>query len=181
MWHILANYALPGQLNGVEWARHSSLTQRVNGVGKVFDIQVDSNSGVSLIGNSSEMAPKDNLFKLFVNEVSGWAPEFVAPYIGKYGMSSGGRNRGSNPLASAEMMTSIVETLLGGGRGGGLMSPSDMAISGRRIRAGFNPDGTPRYVTYNPDLIAESMLPVGVTFVMLANELAKIRLGASIV
>jgi hypothetical protein len=181
MWHILANYALPGQLNGVEWARHSALTQRVDGLGKVFDIQVDSNSGVSLVGNSNDMAPKDNLFKLWLNEVSGWAPEFVAPYIGKYGMSSGGRNRGSNPLASAEMMTSIVETLLGGGRGGGLMSPNDMAISGRRIRAGFNPDGTPRYITYNPDLIAESMLPVGVTFVMLANELAKIRLGASIV
>jgi hypothetical protein len=179
MWHILANYALPGQLNGVEWARTAALTRSTDGSGKMFGTQVDSNSGVSLVGNSNDMAPKDNLIKLWVNEVSSWAPEFVGPYVGKYGISSGGLSRGHNPLASAEMMTSIVETLLGGGRGGGLMSPTDMNITGRKIRAGFNPDGTPRYITYNPDLIAEDLLPAGVTFVMLANELAKIKLGVA--
>jgi hypothetical protein len=47
-----------------------------------------------------------------------------------------------------------------------------------RVRAGNNPDGTPRYITFNQNEIAENLLPFGVSLVMVANALAKKALGA---
>jgi len=47
----------------------------------------------------------------------------------------------------------------------------------KRVLSGTNPDGTPKYVTMDDSVFSESMLPFGVSMIVLLNELAILKLG----
>jgi hypothetical protein len=177
MWHMFTGVVLPYQLSGLEWARYSAETNMVDADGKISHIFVNGNSGETLFSRG-ERTTQEVRRAVFTDELGAWSPNFVAPYVGKYGHSVGtGIATGAHPFLNGELASSIMEGLLGGGLGSGLFVGSGV-FGTKKIRSGFNPDGTPRFITFKDSVIAEGLIPFGISTLLVANALAKKALGA---
>jgi hypothetical protein len=177
MWHMFTGVVLPFQLNGIEWARQSAETNIVGADGKISHIFTNGNSGETLF-SPGERKTEEIQMAINTDELGAWSPNFVAPYVGKYGFATGtGLAKGYHPFSNGELTSSIMEGLLGGGLGGGLFVGSG-EYGAKTIRSGFNPDGTPRFITFKDGVIAEGLIPFGISTILVANALAKKALGA---
>jgi len=177
MLHLIVNGILRQEMNSVAWVKSSRETNNKDSNGKITHNFVDGNYGnVGYTMNGDYLSPDDVDLIVRANELGAASSKYAAPYIGKYGSSAAvdGIGLGQSPFSHGELLSTLVETLLGGGVG----SMFQTWANPKRVMSGTNPDGTPKYVTMNTtSVFSEEMMPFGVSMVLLLNQLAKIKLG----
>jgi hypothetical protein len=177
MLHLIVNGILRQEMNSVAWVKSSRETNNKDSNGKITHNFVDGNYGnVGYTMNGDYLSPDDVDLIVRANELGAASSKYAAPYIGKYGSSAAvdGIGLGQSPFSHGELLSTLVETLLGGGVG----SMFSTWANPKRVMSGTNPDGTPKYVTMNTtSVFSEEMIPFGVSMVLLLNQLAKTKLG----
>ena len=177
MLHLIVNGILRQEMNSVAWVKSSRETNNKDSNGKITHNFVDGNYGnVGYTMNGDYLSPDDVDLIVRANELGAASSKYAAPYIGKYGSSAAvdGIGLGQSPFSHGELLSTLVETLLGGGVG----SMFSTWANPKRVMSGTNPDGTPKYVTMNTtSVFSEEMMPFGVSMVLLLNQLAKTKLG----
>jgi hypothetical protein len=175
MVHLVVNGLFRNQMNAIAWAKQSKETNNVAPDGKIFHNFVDGNYGdVAYPPNRDYLALEDVVRMIQSNELGAASSNYANPYIGKYG-TSGGANvaLGQSPFSHGELLSTLLESLLGGGVSGMFSTYANP----KKVLSGTNPDGTPKYTTMDDSVFSESMIPFGVSMIVLLNELAKTKLG----
>jgi hypothetical protein len=173
--HLIVNGIFRNQMNAIAWAKQSKETNNVAPDGKISHNFVDGNYGnVAYPMSGNYLDAEDIMMMIRANELGAASPNFANPYIGKYGVASGAQAAvGQNPFSHGELLSTLFESLLGGGLTGMFATTTNP----KKVLSGTNPDGTPKYVTMDDSVFSESMLPFGVSMIVLLNELAKLKLG----
>jgi hypothetical protein len=175
MVHLVVNGLFRNQMNAIAWAKQSKETNNVAPDGKIFHNFVDGNYGdVAYPPNRDYLALEDVVRMIQSNELGAASSNYANPYIGKYG-TTGGANvaLGQSPFSHGELLSTLLESLLGGGISGMFSTYANP----KKVLSGTNPDGTPKYTTMDDSVFSESMIPFGVSMIVLLNELAKTKLG----
>ena len=173
--HLIVNGIFRNQMNAIAWAKQSRETNNVAPDGRIFHNFVDGNYGDIAYPPTGNYLDSDDIIRMIqANELGASSPNFATPYIGKYGVAAGAQAAiGQNPFAHGELLSSLFESLLGGG----LTGMFNTAANPKKVLSGVNPDGTPKYTTMDDSVFSEKMLPFGVSMIVLLNELAKLKLG----
>jgi hypothetical protein len=174
--HLIVNGMFRNEMNPLEWAKRSRETNNVAPDGRISHDFVEGNYGnIPYTMNGDYLDADDIRTMIGNNELGAASKNFPQPYLGKYGYAPGtGLLLGQNPLSHGELLSTLFESLLSGGVTS-MMSVG--SINPKRVLSGTNPDGSPRYISINSDVFAESLIPYGVSMIVLLNELAKTRLG----
>jgi hypothetical protein len=174
--HLIVNGMFRNEMNSLEWAKRSRETNNVAPDGRISHDFVEGNYGnIPYTMNGDYLEADDIRTMIGNNELGAAAKNFPQPYLGKYGYAPGtGLLLGQNPLSHGELLSTLFESLLGGGVTSMMSAGS---INSKRILSGTNPDGSPRYISINSDVFAERLIPYGVSMIVLLNELAKLKLG----
>ena len=175
MVHLIVNALFRNQMNAIAWAKQSRETNNVAPDGKIFHNFVDGNLGnIAYTPNGDYLSLGDLTQMIQLNELGAASPNYANPYIGKYGYSGGANVAlGQSPFSHGELLSTLLESLLGGGVSGMFSTYANP----KKVLSGVNPDGTPKYTTMDDSVFSESMIPFGVSMIVLLNELAKLKLG----
>jgi hypothetical protein len=172
--HLIVNGIFRNEMNSIAWAKQSRETNNVSPDGKISHDFVDGNYGNVAYPPSGNYLTEEDLMRMIkTNELGAASPNFASPYIGKYGNAAAAQaGIGQSPFSHGELLSTLFESLLGGGVTGLLSTSSNP----KRVMSGTNPDGSPRYITIDDSVFSESMIPFGVSMIVVLNELAKRKL-----